>query len=86
MRGHKQLYKCKACGHRFIEGQRRDKARVITEYIEVCFILLFVHMTIIFVFVMIYKVMDAFVFPGNHVHFALPKNVDSKLLITSGSF
>jgi len=49
--------------------------------------------SIVFVFVVIYKGMDAFVFLGHdghltlpkYVHFALPKIVDSKLPITSSS-
>jgi len=28
------MYKCKDCGKQFIGGQRRDKSRVITDYIE----------------------------------------------------
>ena len=35
-----------------------------------------------FVFAVIYKVMDAFAFYGRGVDFPLPKNVDSKLLVT----
>jgi len=34
LRGRKQMYKCKDCGKQFIGGQRRDKSRVITDYIE----------------------------------------------------
>lgn len=33
-RGRTQLYKCNDCGHRFSGGIRRDKAQVITDYIE----------------------------------------------------
>ena len=34
LRGRKQLYKCKGCGHRFVGEERRDKSQVITDYIE----------------------------------------------------
>ena len=34
LRGRIQRYKCKDCGRRFDGGQRRDKAQVITDYIE----------------------------------------------------
>ena len=30
----RQLYKCKCCGRQFLEGNRRDKSQVITDYIE----------------------------------------------------
>ena len=33
-RGRTQLYKCNDCGRRFSGGIRRDKAQVITDYIE----------------------------------------------------
>lgn len=33
-RGHVQQYKCNECGRRFSGGERRDKAQVITDYIE----------------------------------------------------
>ena len=29
-----QLYKCKSCNRQFVEGERRDKSQVITDYIE----------------------------------------------------
>jgi hypothetical protein len=41
--------------------------------------------SIFFVFVVIYKGMDAFVFLYYNVHFTLPKIVQAKLLITFGS-
>ena len=34
LRGRKQLYKCKDCGRQFLGGKRRDKAQVITDYVE----------------------------------------------------
>lgn len=34
LRGRKQLYKCKSCGRQFLGGVRRDKAQVITDYVE----------------------------------------------------
>ena len=34
LRGRIQRYKCKDCGRRFDGGHRRDKAQVITDYIE----------------------------------------------------
>lgn len=34
VRGRKQLYKCKSCGRQHLGGKRRDKSRVITDYIE----------------------------------------------------
>lgn len=34
MRGRKQLYKCKSCSRQFLGGVRRDKAQVITDYVE----------------------------------------------------
>ncbi len=33
-RGHVQQYKCNECGRRFSGGEHRDKAQVITDYIE----------------------------------------------------
>ena len=30
----RQLYRCKSCGRQFLEGNRRDKFQVITDYIE----------------------------------------------------
>ena len=34
LRGRSHLYKCKDCGRQFLGGRRRDKAQVITDYIE----------------------------------------------------
>ena len=34
LRGRTQRYKCKDCGRRFDGGIRRDKVRVITDYVE----------------------------------------------------
>lgn len=34
VRGRKQLYKCKSCSRQFLGGVRRDKAQVITDYVE----------------------------------------------------
>ena len=34
LRGRVQRYKCKDCGRRFDGGNRRDRAQVITDYIE----------------------------------------------------
>ena len=34
LRGRTQRYKSKDCGHRFDGGVRRDKAQVITDYVE----------------------------------------------------
>ncbi len=34
LRGRKHLYKCKACGRQSVGGERRDKAQVITDYID----------------------------------------------------
>lgn len=33
-KGHKQTYKCRDCGRRFVGGRRRDKTQVITDYVE----------------------------------------------------
>ena len=34
LRGHRQRYKCNECGRRFTGGHRRDKSKVITDYVE----------------------------------------------------
>lgn len=30
----RQLYRCKSCGRQFLEGERRNKSQIITDYIE----------------------------------------------------
>lgn len=34
LRGQRQRYKCNECGRRFTGGHRRDKSKVITDYVE----------------------------------------------------